>query len=73
MSKSLGNFYTLRDIEEKYSGEKRLYRAIRLSFLNGKYRDQIDFSFSKLEQNIKTIENIDANCKKLARYEAEYS
>ena len=73
MSKSLWNFYTLRDLEEKYQNEKRLYRAIRLSFLNGRYRDQIDFSFSKLEQNIKTIENIDSNCKKLARYEATYS
>jgi cysteinyl-tRNA synthetase len=73
MSKSLWNFYTLRDIEQKYPNEKRLYRGIRLSFLNGKYRDQIDFSFPKLEQNIKTIENIDTNCKKLARYEAEYS
>ena len=73
MSKSLWNFYTLRDIEEKYPQESRLYRALRLSFLNGLYREQIDFSFAKLEQNIKTIENIDANCKKLARYEAQYT
>ena len=73
MSKSAGNFYTLRDLEEKYPSEPRLYRAIRLSFLSGRYRDQIDFSFVKLEQNIKTLENIDTNCKKLARYEAQYS
>ena len=73
MSKSAGNFYTLRDLEGKYPNETRLYRAIRLSFLSGRYRDQIDFSFVKLEQNIKTLENIDTNCKKLARYEAQYS
>ncbi|MDA9129377.1 cysteine--tRNA ligase [Candidatus Gracilibacteria bacterium] len=73
MSKSLGNFYTLRDLEEKYSQEKNLYRAVRLGFMNGKYRDQIDFSFGKLEQNIKTIGNIDSACKKLVRYMPEYS
>ena len=73
MSKSAWNFYTLRDLEEKFPGERRLYRAIRLSFINGKYRDQIDFSFSKLEQNVKTLENIDELCKKLSRYETELS
>lgn len=73
MSKSLGNFYTLRDIEEKYLNEPKLYRAIRMWFINGKYRDQIDFSFSKLEQNIAALKNIDSICKKLVKYEAEYS
>ncbi len=73
MSKSLGNFYTLRDIEEKYPKEKNLYRAVRFGFINGKYRDQIDFSFGKLEQNLKTIENIDTACKKLVRFAPEFS
>jgi len=73
MSKSLWNFYTLRDIEEKYPNEQRLFRAVRLWFINGKYRDQIDFSFDKLEQNIKTLQNIDSICKRLAAYMAEYS
>lgn len=45
MSKSLGNFYTLRDIEEEYPNEPRLFRAIRMGFINGRYREQIDFSF----------------------------
>ena len=76
MSKSLGNFYTLRDVEEKYLGETGLtwvlYRALRLSFFAGKYREQIDFSFEKLEQNIKTIQNIDKELKKLSLYESEY-
>ncbi|NDK09525.1 cysteine--tRNA ligase [Candidatus Gracilibacteria bacterium] len=73
MSKSLGNFYTLRDLEEKYPNESRLYRAFRLSCINGLYRDQISFSFDKLEQNIQTIKNIDNTSKNLARFEAEYS
>jgi cysteinyl-tRNA synthetase len=73
MSKSLWNFYTLRDIEEKYPSEPRLLRAVRMWFINGLYREQINFSFSKLEQNIKTLENIDETCKRLARYMAEYS
>lgn len=73
MSKSLWNFYTLRDIEEKYPNEPRLYRAIRMWFINWKYRDQIDFSFGKLDQNITTLKNIEDACKKLTKYEAEYS
>lgn len=73
MSKSLGNFYTLRDLEEKYGDEKYLYKAVRMGFINGRYREQIDFSFSKLEQNISALKNIDSTCKRLAKYEAEYS
>jgi cysteinyl-tRNA synthetase len=30
MSKSLGNFYTLRDLEEKYPSQPRLLRAVRM-------------------------------------------
>lgn len=75
MSKSLGNFYNLRDIEEKYPQQKKsvLYRAIRLSFLNGYYRDTIDFSFEKLEQLLATIKNIDSAIKKIDSYESDIS
>ncbi len=73
MSKSLWNFYTLRDLEEKYPNEPRLLRAIRMWFINWLYREQINFSFPKLEQNIKTLQNIDETCKRLVRYMAEYS
>ncbi len=68
MSKSLWNFYTLRDLEEKYSDLNRsvLYRAIRLSFLNWKYRESIDFSFDKLDANINTIKNIDETLKNMS-------
>jgi len=65
MSKSLWNFYTLRDIG--------LMRAVRMWFINGLYREQINFSFQKLEQNVKTLENIDETCKRLVRYMAEFS
>ncbi len=68
MSKSLGNFYTLRDIEKKYEwkvSNSDLYRSFRLSFINWKYKDNIDFSFKKLEQNFNSIERIDETIKKL--------
>jgi len=53
MSKSLNNFYTLRDLEEKFKDIPKyiLYRAIRLNFINCKYRDSVDLSFEKLETN----------------------
>ena len=70
MSKSLGNFYTLSDIEAKFPevSPSILYRSIRLSFINGKYRDQIDFSFEKLIQAQTTIKKIDETTKRLKRY-----
>lgn len=74
MSKSLGNFYTLEDIE-KFADEGKievknrdtLYRAIRLSFINGKYKDSIDFSFDKLGASIQTIGGIDEMVKVVER------
>ena len=71
MSKSLWNFYTLRDIEKKFSEIPKdiLYRAIRLSFLNGKYRDSIEFNFWKLEQFFNTIKKIDATLKNIKDYQ----
>ncbi len=67
MSKSLNNFYTLKDLEEKFSNIPKsvLYRAIRLSFINAKYRESVDFSFLKLEQNFSVINKIDESIKKL--------
>ena len=70
MSKSLNNFYTLSDLEEHFSDIRTdvLHRAIRLSFINGRYRDQIDFSFDKLKQGFNTIKKIDETTKRLQRY-----
>ncbi len=70
MSKSLGNFYTLKDLEEKFSEIPKniLYRALRIGFVNWKYRDSIEFNLDKLQANFKTIENIDNNFKSIKRY-----
>ncbi len=67
MSKSLWNFYTLRDVEKRFPDINKsiLYRAIRLSFINWKYRDSIEFNFDKLKQAINTISKIDESVKKL--------
>ncbi|MDD4353835.1 MAG: hypothetical protein PHN56_05255 [Candidatus Nanoarchaeia archaeon] len=45
-----------------------LYRAIRFSFANGKYRDSVDFSFSKLDQIFNTLKNIDETLKNILNY-----
>ena len=67
MSKSLGNFYTLNDLEEIFSDVNKslLYRAIRLSFISGKYRDTIDFSLDKVKANISTVNKIDETIKSI--------
>ncbi len=69
MAKSANNFYRLKDIEDKFHDENKsvLYRAIRLWFMNAKYNSQIDFSFSKLEANINTINSIDETLKTINR------
>lgn len=75
MSKSEWNFYTLEDLEKLFDkwdinvkSKKMLYRAIRLSFINWKYRDSIDFSFDKLIQANNTLESIDETLKNLKKY-----
>jgi len=67
MAKSAWNFYTISDLESKFSHVNKsvLHRAIRLSFMAGKYRESIDFSFSKLEANINSVNKIDETIKKL--------
>ena len=70
MSKSAWNFYTLRDLEEKFSKVDKsiLYRAIRLNFINWKYRSSIDLSFEKIEANINNVTSIDETLKNLKNY-----
>ncbi len=50
MSKSLGNFFTLNDILEKYEP-----MALRLFLLTNHYRKPLDFSDDKLEENTKRL------------------
>lgn len=69
MSKSANNFYTLADLEKKYSDvdSSDLMRAVRLWFVNGKYSESIDFSFDKIEANLNSIRKIDEALKNLSR------
>lgn len=53
MSKSLGNFFTIRDILEKYDAE-----AIRFFLLSTHYRSPIDFSNRNLEEATKTLDRL---------------
>ncbi|KAB2951435.1 cysteine--tRNA ligase [Heliorestis acidaminivorans] len=53
MSKSLGNFFTLRQILQKFSGD-----VIRFYLLATHYRSPIDFDDSKLEGARKSLERL---------------
>ena len=53
MSKSLGNFFLLREILEKFSGN-----VVRLFILSTHYRKPINFSFVNMEDTKKTLQNI---------------
>lgn len=56
MSKSLGNFYTLRDLLEKgYTG-----REIRWVLIGAHYRQSLNFSFKELENARTALQRIDA-------------
>lgn len=69
MAKSAGNFYTLKDLEERYKNIKPsvLYRAIRLSYMNAKYSSELDFTFEKVDSNISVINSIDETLKLIDR------
>jgi len=51
MSKSLGNFFTLQEIYEKYSPD-----VVRFFLISQYYRSPIDFSDDKLEEARKSLE-----------------
>ena len=57
MSKSKGNFFTVRDIRKEFTGEE-----IRFFLLSGHYRGPIDFSREHMEQARAGLQRI-ANCK----------
>ena len=66
MSKSLGNFFTLRDLLEKgWSG-----REIRYVLINAHYRAGLNFAFSALEDARKSLARIDACVEKATDGEA---
>lgn len=64
MSKSLGNFFTIRDVLKKYSG-----RVIRFMYLQTHYHSPIDFSDALLDQAKNTLERVDAFTARMRSYE----
>ena len=62
MSKSTGNFFLLREILEKFSGN-----AVRLFILSTHYRKPINFSFENMEDMKKALQNI---VKSMNKFEA---
>lgn len=66
MSKSAGNFFTLRDLIEKgYTG-----REIRYVLINAHYRQGLNFAFSALDDARKSLARIDACVEKATSGEA---
>ncbi len=53
MSKSLGNFFTIKEILERFSPD-----VLRLFLLSTHYRSPIDFSFEKLEDAERALKRI---------------
>ncbi len=53
MSKSLGNFFTLKDVLDEYPAE-----ALRLLMLQTHYRSSLDFSFERLSGAVGTLERV---------------
>lgn len=57
MSKSLGNFFTVRDVAEKYG-----YEPIRYLMISCQYRSPINYSFEAIEQCKSSLERL-YNCR----------
>ena len=66
MSKSLGNFFTLRDLLEKgYAG-----REIRYVLVNAHYRTGLNFAFSALDDARKSLARIDECVRKVEKWKS---
>ena len=65
MSKSLGNFYTLKEVLDKYPAD-----ALRLLMLQTHYRSPLDFSFERLEGSVGTLDRL-KSCVKNLRWAAK--
>ena len=53
MSKSLGNFFTIREILEQFDAE-----VVRLFLLSSHYRSQLNYSLSQLEQTQNSLDTL---------------
>lgn len=68
MAKSANNFYTLRQIFEKYPNipASRVAAAFRLLTFSTKYRESFNFTFASLEAAMKTLDGFDSFLDRLA-------
>ena len=62
MSKSLGNFFTVRDVAEKYG-----YEPIRFFLISSSYRSPINYSPEAVEQGITALDRL-YNCRDSLRF-----
>ncbi len=65
MSKSLGNFYTLKEVLDSYPAN-----AVRLLMLQTHYRSPLDFSFERLDGVLGSVERL-RTCVRNLRWAAE--
>ncbi len=65
MSKSLGNFYTLKEVLDRYPAN-----AVRLLMLQTHYRAPLDFSFDRLDGAVSSLERL-TTCVQNLRWAAE--
>lgn len=64
MSKSLGNFKTVRDLLGSYKGE-----VIRYALLSAQYRSELDFSLDLLEQSAASLDSLYGALRKVEHIE----
>lgn len=61
--------YRLQDLENEFPNKKHLlYRAFRMMCLQNRYRENFNFTFSRLESAMATIENLDNTLRRLKSY-----
>jgi len=67
MSKSLGNFYTLRDLLQKgYTG-----RHVRFMLLSTHYRTQLNFTFQGMQAAVSSLERFDDFIERLSQVDEQ--
>lgn len=69
MSKSLNNFFLVKDVLEKYSGD-----ALRFFLLSTHYRSPLDFSDDRLEEaekNMDKLKDVIARIKEMSSMEGK--
>ena len=75
MSKSLGNFYTLRDLShgKNQVGKKFSPEALRYFYISNHYRAKLNFTLAGLESAEKTLEGLRSFVKRMRNVDLEKS